>query len=73
MTAYKQLSPGEQAILQHIRELEHTCAQVCKGVEDMPRTDHRALCIARTQLEGALMWLTKALTNPDTAFNKERK
>lgn len=71
MTAYRDLNEDERTTLAVVRELEGACADTCALVALNPAHDPRALAIARTQLEGACMWLTKALTNPITSFNKE--
>lgn len=70
MTTYRVLTEKEKTLLAHIRVLEGAAADLCRDIR--AERDHcpRTLAIARTQLEGACMWLTKALTNPTNAFKE---
>ena len=68
---YRPLTPRERAVLHSIQELEHTCASVCTNVRSMPGSDTRAVEVARMQLEGAVMWLRRALAHPNTEPHEE--
>lgn len=70
MTVYRKLTEREEEVLGHIRVLEGACADLCRSVRSNPNHDPRTLAIARTKLEDACMWLTRAHTNPVTAFKE---
>lgn len=70
MTQYRELNADEKVTLFVLREFESACADACALVKANPGHDPRSLAVARTQLEGACMWLTKALTNPTNAFKE---
>lgn len=70
MTQYRELDETEKFTLRVLREFESACADACDLVKANVGHDARALAVARTQLEGACMWLTKALTNPTNAFKE---
>ena len=71
MTQHRELNADEKITLLVLQEFEGACADAVALVAANPAHSARDLAIARTELETACMRLTKALTNPVTAFNKE--
>lgn len=67
ITGYRDLSQAEiddmNACKAHGSGLELLLAELFKN----PNYDQRALNIARTQLQGGMMWLTRAVARP-TSF-----
>ena len=65
IAGYRQLSELDIANINAIKEMEERCLRMHDGLDGVMGLDKRALAVARTQLQGAFMWYTRAIAIPN--------
>lgn len=70
IAGYRDLSQSEIDGMNSVKALEKDCAELWKQIGEIEGVDHRALSIARTELQTAFSWFVRAIAKPADPFAK---
>lgn len=65
ISGYRQLSDDELAAIEQVKAWELLCGSLFAQLAALPGVDKRCLAIARTDLQQASMWMTRAVAKPE--------
>jgi hypothetical protein len=63
---YRELTTEEIALMNEVKAKGEELRELLQKVRETPGTDARATAIAQTELQTALMWLTRAIARPES-------
>lgn len=66
---YRELTQAEVDLVNAVKDAEAAYASVWKRVKDTSGVDQRMVALARTNMEDATMWLSRAVFQPVSPFD----
>ena len=66
ITGYRDLSQEEIDVMNVIKEQAKQCGELVEKLETVDGLDHRALALAKTNLQQGFMWAVRAIAKPQT-------
>ena len=66
ITGYRQLSEADAALINRIKAQGESMRQLVDELKATPGLDQRCVSIAATELQTGLMWLTRAVAQPQS-------
>jgi hypothetical protein len=66
ISGYRELSEAEIEAMNAIKAMAEVVGEMVAELQSLPGVDHRALSIARTELQTGFMWATRAVAQPTT-------
>ena len=63
--SYRELTQEEIDTMNRIKAMERDCLHLLEQIGELPEVDQRRLAIAKTNIEQAAMWATKAVARPE--------
>lgn len=68
ISGYRDLTQEEIDSMNEIKALEAKAAELFKKVSNVEGVDHRALAVARTNLQQGFMWFVRGVAQPADPF-----
>jgi hypothetical protein len=63
--SYRELTQEDIDTMNRIKAMERDCLCLLEQIGELPEVDQRRLNIAKTNIEQAAMWATKAVARPE--------
>lgn len=70
ITGYRDLTQAEIDAMNRIKKLEAEAGKLYQDIGHIPGVDHRALALARTELQTGFMWFVRSVAQPADPFVK---